>query len=63
MEISVKERGGEMSGNAASRRLENMMLSARDKHWVVRPERAIDLRGRSRNNTRESDGGNEARRA
>ena len=52
-----------MSGNAASRRLENMMLSARDKHWVVRPERAIDLRGRSRNNTRESDGGNEARRA
>lgn len=28
------------------------MLSAQDKYWVVWAERAIDLRGRSRNNTR-----------
>jgi len=39
------------------------MLSAQDKYWVVWAERAIDLRGRSRNNTRGSDGKGESRRA
>lgn len=28
-----------------------MLLTAQDKHWAVRFERAIDLCGRSRNNT------------
>jgi hypothetical protein len=32
------------------------MLSAQDKYWVVWAERAMDLRGRSRNNTRGSVG-------